>query len=125
MENPAMQKIIPWDQTSDTNPTTFIQMMKSLNMIDHLPLVASYHALTEDQLSSIRTKLIPKRNLRHCTKKQKEQEILHQELTPEERARSLLLPTSDETEGVPRERSESQDQGDEGQGDTSSVPSTI
>ena len=46
-------------------------------------------------------------------------------MTPEERARSLLLPTSDETEGVPRERSESQDQGDEGQCDTSSAPSTI
>ena len=47
-------------------------------------------------------------------------------MTPEERARSLLLPTSDETEGVvPRGRSESQDQGDDGQGDTASVPSTV
>ena len=46
-------------------------------------------------------------------------------LTPEERARSLLLPTTDETEGVPRERADSQDQGDEGQGDGSSVPSTV
>ena len=46
-------------------------------------------------------------------------------LTPEGRARSLLLPTSDETEGVPRERADSQDQGDEGQGDNSSVPSTV
>ena len=46
-------------------------------------------------------------------------------LTPEERARSLLLPTTDETEGVPRERADSQDQGDEGQGDSSSVPSIV
>ena len=46
-------------------------------------------------------------------------------MTPEERARSLLLPTTDETEGVPRERADSQDQGDEGQGDSSSVPSTV
>ena len=46
-------------------------------------------------------------------------------LTPEERARSFLLPTTDETEGVPRERAHSQDQGDEQQGDNSSVPSTV
>ena len=46
-------------------------------------------------------------------------------LTPEERARSRLLPTTDETEGVPRERADSQYQGDEGQGDSSSVPSTV
>ena len=46
-------------------------------------------------------------------------------MTLEERARSLLLPTSDETEGVPRERAESQDQGDEGQGDNSSVLATV
>ena len=46
-------------------------------------------------------------------------------LTPEERARSLLLPTTDQTEGVPRERADSQEQGDEGQGDSSSVSSTV
>jgi hypothetical protein len=46
-------------------------------------------------------------------------------LTLEERARSLLLPTTDETEGVPCERADSQYQGDEGQGDSSSVPSTV
>ena len=69
------------------------------------------------------------------TETQRKSKTLHKEangtgasssgLTPEERAGSLLLPTSDETEGVPRERSESQDQGDQGQRDTSSVPSTI
>ena len=46
-------------------------------------------------------------------------------LTLEERARSVLMPTTDETEGVPRERADSQDQGDEGQGDNSSVLSTV
>jgi hypothetical protein len=47
-------------------------------------------------------------------------------LTPEERARSLLLPTTDETEGsVPRERSEEQDPEYEGPADADSVPSTI
>jgi hypothetical protein len=39
-------------------------------------------------------------------------------LSPEERARSLLLLTTDEIEGsVPRERSEEQDPEDEGQVD--------
>jgi len=43
----------------------------------------------------------------------------------EERARSLLLPTTDEKKGsAPRERSEAQDQGDTGQGDDNTVPST-
>ena len=43
-------------------------------------------------------------------------------MSPEERARSLLLPTTDEAEcSVPRERSEAQDQGDGGQGDDDSV----
>ena len=47
-------------------------------------------------------------------------------LSPEERARSLLLPTIDEAKGsVPRERSEGQDPGEEGQGDEDSIPSTI
>ena len=43
-----------------------------------------------------------------------------------ERARSLLLPTTDEIEGsVPCERSEEQDPEDEGQVDADSIPSTI
>ena len=46
-------------------------------------------------------------------------------MTPEERARSFLLPTTDEIEGVPRERADSQGQGVEGQGDNSVVPSTV
>ena len=47
-------------------------------------------------------------------------------MSHEGRARSLLLPTTDETEGsVPRERSEEQDPEDEGQVDADSVPSTI
>ena len=47
-------------------------------------------------------------------------------LSLEERARSLLLPTTDEAEGpVPRERSEAQGQGDGAQDDDDSVPSTI
>ena len=47
-------------------------------------------------------------------------------MTLEERARSLLLPTTDETEGsVSRERSEEQDPEDEGLADVDSVPSTI
>ena len=47
-------------------------------------------------------------------------------MSPEERARSLLLPTTDEAEGsVPRERSEAQYTGEDGQGDDDSVPSTV
>ncbi len=47
-------------------------------------------------------------------------------LTPEERARSLLLPTTDEVEdSAPRERSQGQDPEDEGQADADSVSSTI
>ena len=47
-------------------------------------------------------------------------------MSPEARARSLLLPTTDETEGsVPRERSEEQDPEDEGSADADSIPSTI
>ena len=43
----------------------------------------------------------------------------------EERARSQLLPTTDEAEGsVPRELSEGQDPGEEGKGGEDSVPST-
>jgi len=72
----VMPKFHIWDQTSGINPITSIQMMKSSNMIDHLPLAVSYHALTEDQLSSIRTKLIPNRNLRHCTEKEKRNKSL-------------------------------------------------
>ena len=43
-------------------------------------------------------------------------------MSPDERARSLLVPTTDEAEGsVPRERLETQDQGDGGQGDYDTV----
>ena len=45
---------------------------------------------------------------------------------PEERARSLILPTTDEAEGsVSREWSEVQDPEDEGQADVDSAPSPI
>ena len=99
--------------------------MKSSNLIGHLPPVVSGHALTEDQLSSKPNKTDTQQNPKTLHKEAKGTGASSSGLTPEERARSLLLPTSDETEGVPRERSESQDQGDEGQCDTSSVPSTI
>ena len=47
-------------------------------------------------------------------------------MSPEERARSLLLPTTDEAEGsVPRELSEAQDQSEGEQDDGDSVPSTF
>ena len=47
-------------------------------------------------------------------------------MSPEERARFLLLPTTDEAEGsVPRERSKGQDPGEDGQWDDASLPSTI
>ena len=47
-------------------------------------------------------------------------------MSPEERARSLLLPTTDEIEdSVPRERSKEQDPEDEGLADADSIPSTL
>ena len=47
-------------------------------------------------------------------------------LYPEERAHSLLLPTTDEAaDSVPRERSQGQDPEDEGQADADSLPSAI
>ena len=113
----VMPKFHIWDQTSGINPMTSIQMMKSSNLIES------------------RSDRGPAKFKQNKTDTQQKPKTLHKDtqgtgasssgLTPEERARSLLLPTPDETEGVPRGRSESQVQGDEGQCDTSSVPSTI
>ena len=98
--------------------------MKNSNLTDHLQRVVLDRALTGDRPSLKRTKDVQKG---HNTSKKDVQGTgaSSSGLTPEERARSLLLHTTDETEGVLRERADSQDQGDEGQGDSSSVPSTV
>ena len=121
----ATQRYLRLDPTSGTTPITIIQMMKNSGLIDHLPQAVLDRAPTED----------PPRLTKNEASVQKGQKTLKKEvqgtaasssgLIPEERARSLFLPTTDETEGVPRERADSQYQGDEGQGDNSSVPSTV
>ena len=94
--------------------------------IDHLPQAVQDLARTDALLSSSRN-LKPTKG--HKTKSKETRRTAASSssgLTPEERARSLLLPTTDETEGsVPRERSEGQILENEGQADADSVPSTI
>jgi hypothetical protein len=100
-------------------------MMKSSNLIDHLPQVVLDRALTGEPPSLKRTREMFRKGHKTLRNEAKGTGASSSGLTPEERARSLLLPTTDETEGVPRDRADSQYQGDEGQGDSSSVLSAV
>ena len=125
MKNPVMQKSLPWGSDKWHKPDYFHPDDEEFK--SDRPSTSSSTRSRSDRrpakFKQNKTDIQQKSKTRH--KEAKGTRASSSRLTPEERARSLLLPTSDETEGVPRERSHSQDQGDAGQGDTSSVPSTI
>jgi hypothetical protein len=116
MQNLATQNIFHWDPISGSSQTTFTQMMKISNMKNsHSDRRPAKFRPNKEALKQ-----------REKLQKPKGTGASSSGMSPEERARSLLLPTTDEAEGsVLRERSEEQDPGGDGQGDDDSVPSAI